>query len=146
MLGAAQELTESYGFRVYAEESRTFDDGVDAIERLAANGDVGDVVVIHLGVNQDTVEPSDLDQMMALLEDVPTVLWITNRLDEEYVYRTNAMIKELPSRYSNARVLDWASVGNNCTGNCFFPADNLHLDGDGREFYAAQIAEAVGLG
>ncbi|CAN5731485.1 N/A [soil metagenome] len=144
MAGAARELTEEYGFRVYAEENRSFDGGVDVIEALAATGDLGDIVVIHLGANQGDIEQSDLDHMMAPLEEVPTVLWVTNRLDEEYVYRTNSLINELPSRYSNARVLNWASVGNDCSGACFYN-DNLHLAGDGREFYADQIAEAVGL-
>ncbi|MBA3984278.1 MAG: acyltransferase family protein [Acidimicrobiia bacterium] len=144
MAGAARELTEEYGFRVYAEESRSFDGGVDVIEALAATGDLGDIVVIHLGANQGDIEQGDLDQMMAPLEEVSTVLWVTNRLDEEYVYRTNSLINELPSRYSNARVLDWASVGNDCSGACFYN-DNLHLAGDGREFYADRIAEAAGL-
>jgi len=145
MLGAARELEEEYGFRVNATKSRTFDGGIDQVEGYAAQGDLGDVVVIHLGANQDTVERDDLDRMMASLEDVPTVVWITNRLDEEYIYRTNALYRELPSRYPNVRVLDWATVGNDCSGECYYN-DNLHLAGDGREFYAAQIAEAVGLG
>jgi len=145
MLGAARELEEEYGFRVNATKSRTFDGGIDQVEGYAAQGDLGDVVVIHLGANQDTVARDDLDRMMDSLEDVPTVVWITNRLDEEYIYRTNALYRELPSRYPNVRVLDWATVGNDCSGECYYN-DNLHLAGDGREFYATQIAEAVGLG
>ncbi len=145
MLGAARELTEGYGVRVSADESRTFDGGIEIIEGYAAQDDLGDVVVIHLGANQDNIDEDDLDRVMSSLEDVPTVLWVTNRLDEDYIYRTNALFRELPERYPNARVLDWAEVGNECAGACFF-GDNLHLDGDGREFYAAKIAEAVGLG
>jgi len=144
MKGAAPALVEDYDFLVYAAESRTFDAGIDVVEALDREGALGDVVVIQLGVNQNPLEQSDVDRMAEALEEVPRVLFVTNRYAKDYVYGQNAMFRALPERYANIEVLDWADVGNSCPGECYY-GDNLHLAPDGMEFYADQIAEALSL-
>ncbi len=112
--------------------------------KVAGQGGLGDVVVIHLGANQDPLDESDLDRMMAALADVPQVLFVTNRLNESYIFEQNALIRTLPSRYSNVTVMDWAEIGNSCPGACF-ASDNLHLNADGADYYADQVMSALGL-
>ncbi|MDQ3177501.1 MAG: acyltransferase family protein [Actinomycetota bacterium] len=144
MKGAAPALVEDYDFLVYAAESRSFDAGIDVVKALDREGALGDVVVIQLGVNQNPLDQSDVDRMAEALEEVPQVLFLTNRFAEDYVYGQNAMFRALPERYANIEVLDWADVGNSCPGECYY-GDNLHLAPDGMEFYADQIADALSL-
>jgi len=143
MLGAASSL-KANGFLVDAKESRSLNSGSEIAEELKEQGGLGDVVVIHLGANQDPLEQSDLDRMMAALADVPQVLFVTNRLNEGYIFEQNALIRTLPSQYSNVTVMDWAELGNGCPGTCF-ASDNLHLSAEGADFYADQVMSALGL-
>jgi hypothetical protein len=140
MLGAAGELT-TRGYTVDAQESRQFSDGRAIVEQLAADGRLGDVVVVHLGTNGN-IEPDDLTAMMDALAEVPQVLLLTIDVDRSWTEGNNALIFDAASTYPNASVLYWADLADSCPGDCF-QSDGFHLRPDGQKYYAELIDGAL---
>lgn len=140
MLGAAGPLKE-LGFTVDAEESRAWVRGIDIVETLGQTDRLPDVLVLHLGTNGPIGE-ARMDQMMAALESVPTVLLLTNAVDREYTSENNRLIFGAADTYPNVRLLDWNGFTNSCPGDCF-ESDGFHLRPDGRNYYAQLIDESI---
>ena len=136
MLGAAGQL-EDAGFTVDAATSRSFVDSVKTVEVLAAQGRLGDVVVVGLG-NNGPITENDMNSAMQALRDVPTVVFLTARVPRPYAEQNSLLIKSLPEDYQNVLVFDWATESETCPGNCFYE-DQFHLRPDGQEFYTNMI-------
>lgn len=143
MLGAAAELAEA-GFTVDATTSRAFADVVDVAESLAAQGRLGDTVVIHVGTN-GPIQPEHLDRVATALSDVPTVVFATISLPASYSYAddNNALIRALPTRWSNVAVLEWDGLVDACPGDCLYD-DEIHLRPDGQAYYAGLVTALAG--
>jgi len=142
MLGAAGPLSE-LGFTVDAEESRAWIRGIDIVERLAQGDRLPDVLVLHLGTN-GPISESRMDQMMAGVADVPTVLLLTNSVDRDYTDDNNRLIFGAAESNANVSVLDWNGWTASCPGDCF-ESDGFHLKPDGRAFYAQLIDESLDI-
>lgn len=143
MVGAAPLLAES-GFTVDALESRTFHDALALAESLRDEQRLGDVVVIHLGVN-GPIDADDVPRLMETLADVPRVLLLTVELDGDWVTANNTLIRDAASTYPNVSLLDWAGLNDSCPGNCFYE-DGIHLRPDGQRYYADLIAAGIDQG
>ena len=144
MLGAAPALQE-LGFTVDATESRAFINGLDAVLTLEQQGRLGDTVVIHLGTN-GPISQSEIDRMMGALSGVPNVIVVLNSLPSSYNYAddNNALIINAAANNPNTTALYWNDLVNTCPGECLYD-DQIHLRPDGQEYYAALIANALGL-
>jgi hypothetical protein len=140
MLGAAEDLVE-LGFVVDATESRQFRDVVDLTASLAADGSLGDVVVIHAATN-GTMQPDDLDEVASNLADVGNVYLVTDALQREWVEPNHELMRTLAASNVNVTVIDWATAAPDCPGDCFYP-DNFHLRPDGQRYYAQLVHEAT---
>jgi hypothetical protein len=107
-----------------------------------AAGELGPVVVIHLGNNLPTSVAGfvhDVDTMMQVLRDVPFVVWMTIQTFEPSRVLVNAELAAATQRYPNLQLLDWnAAVAANphWTGGA-----NPHLSGAGR-IGMAQLIDA----
>jgi peptidoglycan/LPS O-acetylase OafA/YrhL len=141
MLGAAEQLSAA-GFIVDAMESRAFINGLDRVQRLAAEGRLSDVVVVHLGTN-GTVSAAELEAMTAALAHVARVVFVTVKADRPWVPATNERLRALPLRHPNVVVVDWASLAGQCPGHCFYD-DGIHLRPEARAFYTELIIAASG--
>jgi peptidoglycan/LPS O-acetylase OafA/YrhL/lysophospholipase L1-like esterase len=143
MLGAAEKLAMN-GIRVDAVVSRQAGEAVDVIRAYKASGQLGDVVIIHIGTNGEISQ----GVMQALLDELaatPRVLWLTARVDRGWTEANNNLIRGVPTLYPGSMsVLDWNVVGNECVDDCF-ASDGIHLNKNGRIFYANKIAESLGL-
>ncbi len=142
MLGSAERLVER-GFVVDAVQSRQFSAALPDLQAIRDNGFLGSAVVVHLGTNGSFPQAS-LDQMMAILADVPIVVFVTGKADRVWIAGNNEKIRALPAAYSNVTVLDWEVIGPQCPGDCFYD-DQIHLNGAGRTYYADLIARLLGL-
>ncbi|MEM8619732.1 MAG: acyltransferase family protein [Actinomycetota bacterium] len=144
MLGAAPALQE-LGFTVDATESRAFINGLDTVLTLEQQGRLGDTVVIHLGTN-GPISQSEMDRMMAALSGVPNVILVLNSLPASFDYTddNNALIINAAASSPNTTALYWNDLVNTCPGDCLYE-DEIHLRPDGQEYYAALIANALGL-
>ena len=142
MLGAAPALT-SKGAVVDAMVNRQGIQGAEIVEALAANGQLPNVLVIHLGTNGPASQGT-LDRLVAAAADVPYILVLTVRADRNWTADNNQRIRDLEVRYQGqVHLLDWATVSDQCPGNCFY-GDNIHLRPDGQQFYADQVWAAIG--
>jgi len=142
MLGSADRLAAS-GFVVDAVQSRQFSKALPELQAIRDNGFLGSAVVVHLGTNGSFPQDS-LDQMMAILADVPIVVFVTGKADRVWIPGNNEKIRALPAAYPNVTVLDWEAIGPQCPGDCFY-ADEIHLNTAGQTFYADLIARLLGI-
>jgi lysophospholipase L1-like esterase len=141
MLGAAENLA-ARGVVVDAAQSRQMRDYVPTVQALAAQGLLGDVVVVHLGTNGSFSEET-MTAFFDALVSVPRVFVMTIHADRGYTQRNNELIASLPGRYPNVTVIDWSALVASCDGNCLY-ADGIHLPPAGRRFYADLIFQAIG--
>lgn len=141
MLGAAQELTDA-GFKVDASENRSFNDGAQILERLAATGALPDTVVISLA-DSGTIDESDLIRLVQqVLRTSNRVVFVTSTVDREYSADNNELIRALPLDHANVTVLDWATDIADCGQDCLYP-DGMHLRSTGQTFFASKVTDAV---
>ncbi|WP_420452655.1 acyltransferase family protein [Ilumatobacter sp.] len=142
MLGSAARLTER-GVVVDAVVSRQLSASLPQLRAIADNGFLGSAVVIHLGTNGSFPQGS-LEEMMAILADVPAVVLVTGKADRSWIGPNNDLLRAMPERHGNVTVLDWAVLGPLCPGDCFH-ADDIHLDDAGQRYYADLISRLLGL-
>lgn len=140
MLGAATQLRE-LGYVVDAEVSRQFKAGVDIVTYLNDLGVLGNVVIVHLGTNGPTSAPT-LDAFFEQVSEVPLVLVLTTRVDKPWQDANNELIRAVPERWPNVKVLDWHELSKD-QGDWFY-GDNTHLRPAGARAYTELIAQAIG--
>ncbi|WP_040496200.1 acyltransferase family protein, partial [Ilumatobacter nonamiensis] len=142
MLGSAEELS-ARGFVVDAVQSRQFSAALPEFQAIKDRGLFGSAVVVHLGTN-GSFPQSSLDQMMAMLVDVPRVVFVTGKADRGWIAGNNEKLRALPMTYPNVTVLDWEVLGPQCQGDCFYD-DNIHLNGAGQAYYTDLITRILGV-
>jgi hypothetical protein len=141
MLGAADILT-SRGVTVDAVKSRPYRQALEIVNYLKSVNRLGDFVIIHLGTN-NYVDEKTLDEIMAPLADTELVLFLTAHVpDKPWQDPNNALIRALPDRYGNAKVLDWYQIASENLNYLY--RDKVHLNKNGQVFYADLIMQAVG--
>jgi len=141
MLGAAEEL-QARGFQVDALKSRQMINYLPEMVALRDNGTFGSVVVIHLGTN-GSFSQNTLDQMLAILADVPVVLLLTGKANRGWIAGNNEKLRAVPATHPNVTVLDWEVLSASCQGNCFYD-DGIHLTQSGQDNYAGLIGAVLG--
>jgi hypothetical protein len=143
MLGAAPQLTAG-GIRVDAVVSRQGGNLSNVVANYRAQGQLGRIVIIQTGTNGFVMDPV-LDSIMASLpaKDTPLVIFLTVRAPRRWIDPNNARIRALPLRYTNVKVLDWATLSHQIEGQ--FAADGYHLgSGFAKQYYANLIFDAIG--
>ncbi len=141
MLGAAPALT-ARGAVVDADVSRQGKAGVDILAALNAAGLLDNVVVIHLGTN-GPVSQATFDAMLEQTRGVPLVVVLTIKAGRGWTEANNALIRGLPARWPNVKVLDWQVDAAACPGDCFY-GDGIHLTPEGQRYYADLIWRSIG--
>jgi len=139
MLGAAEQM-QAAGFAVDAEESRSFRRGIEIVEALAEQNQLPEELVIHLGTN-GPIGQSEMDEMMALVVDVPRVLLVENDVPRDYEAANNTLIANAASSRTNVGVLYWNGLASSCPGDCIYQ-DGFHLKTSGAEYYTSLVVSA----
>jgi lysophospholipase L1-like esterase len=98
------------------------------------------VVVVHLG-NNGTFSAKQFDEMMTVLEDVPRVIFLTNKVPRKWQVPNNLALVEGVKRYPNAHLVDWNNLSS--THPEYFWNDGIHLRPEGAQIYASLIADVV---
>ncbi|MBK5332197.1 MAG: hypothetical protein JJD93_09515 [Ilumatobacteraceae bacterium] len=138
MLGAKAQL-EAKGFKVDAAESRQGKEVVGVLARLRAAGQLGRIVVIHIGTNGE-VSDETLAAIMANLppDEVTTVWFLKVRANLSWIDGNNARILALPCKYPNVWVGYWGDLVPNISG---MSNDGVHLKtNEAKQQYADLIA------
>jgi peptidoglycan/LPS O-acetylase OafA/YrhL len=139
MLGAKSQL-EAKGFRVNAEESRQGKEVVNVLAGLRAAGQLGRIVVIHIGTNGEVSDETFAGIMASLPPDEVTTVWfLTVRAPNlSWIDGNNSRIIALPCKYPNVWVGYWADFVPNVAG---MSNDGIHLKtNEAKQTYADLIA------
>ena len=131
MLGAASRLQQRLGATGYidADVSRQFGQGVGVARRIREEGQLGEVVVVHLGTNGPP-RASDIDAMMRELAAVPHVLFVTCRMPRRWENEGNNTLRATPGRHPTASIVDWHGFSDGHPD--WFQSDGVHLTPRGR--------------
>jgi peptidoglycan/LPS O-acetylase OafA/YrhL len=141
MLGAASALPYAVGtIAVDAAVSRQVSAGIEVLRAWRDAGNLGQVVIIHLG-NNGTFTAGQFDEIMAIAGD-RTVVFVTLVVPRPWEAGNNEVIRAGVARYGNARLADWASYAGGRAE--YFVSDGIHLTGAGAQAYAYLIASAIG--
>jgi peptidoglycan/LPS O-acetylase OafA/YrhL len=142
MAGAAKQLAD-YGFTVDAKVNRQFLGGVEITAYLGAIKRLGSVVVVHLGTNNGT-DQETLDALVKPLQDVRLVVLLTIHVPERgWQDSTNELIRAMPAKYPNVKVLDWWKIAEEANGG--LSSDGVHLGDAMKKVYADAINKFVAL-
>lgn len=141
MLDAAPFLEKMLpGIVVDGKVGRQMRQAGETVDRLKAQGRLGDRIIIELGTNG----PFNKRQLKSLLQSLGSdkrVLLVNTRVPRQWEAAVNRDIAEVANEFSNAAVVDWysASKGN----NGFFSRDGVHLNSSGSEFYATLLVKTL---
>lgn len=141
MLDAAPFLEKMLpGIVVDGKVGRQMRQAGETVDRLKAQGRLGDRIIIELGTNG----PFNKRQLKSLLQSLGSdkrVLLVNTRVPRQWEAAVNRDIAEVANEFSNAAVVDWysASKGN----NGFFSRDGVHLNRSGSEFYATLLVKTL---
>ncbi len=130
------------GIDVEAAVSRQWSDGLQLLESLKAQGQLGAEVVVGLGTN-GPISAADVDAMMAVLGGASRVVFVNVHVDRPWQDPNNAVLAAAPSRYPNVVVADWADLAAQHPE--WFGADGTHLaiDGPGADALAALVVATL---
>jgi lysophospholipase L1-like esterase len=141
MVGAAPALEAAIPhLRIDAMVSRQVSTALQILQVRKAAGQLGDVVVVHLGTN-GTFTTRQFDEMMVILHDERRVVFVNVKVPRVWEAANNAVLADGVKRYPNTVLVDWNSAGN--AHPEWFWGDGIHLRPDGAAAYAAMIAAAV---
>ncbi|MGZ8733624.1 MAG: acyltransferase family protein, partial [Acidimicrobiia bacterium] len=142
MLGAQGALVARMpNFVVNAAVSRPFGGAVEVARAYRDAGQLGDVVVVHMGTN-GVITGGEFDALMDALRTVKRVVIVNLRVPRRWEGPDNDEIRAGVPRWPNAVMLDWNTQGN--AHPEWFWDDGYHLRPDGAAAYADLIARTAG--
>ena len=141
MLAAAGDLALAIsGIEVDAEVGRPVSTAIDILRALYDAGQLGDVVIVHIG-NNSPFSPSQFDEMMGLMAGVSKVVFVNLKVPRDWEGPNNAVLAEGVARYPNTVLADWYSAS---VDHPEFFLDGVHLRPEGVQAYAQLITAYVG--
>ena len=140
MLGSEGALRATFGdiLQIDAAVSRQFGDAVELAGLLAAAGQLGERVVVHLGTN-GIIRPEQFDALMQALAAVPRVVVLNTNVPRPWEGPVNELLAAAVPTYPNAVLVDWKAISG--AHPEWFIADGVHLTPDGANNYAQVIAQ-----
>lgn len=144
MLGAAPDLKDRFGTDSYvnAEKNRQWRQGIDAVKVFKAQGNLGRVLIVHLG-NNGPGKPSDIDAIMKEVKGISRhVVFVTVRVTKPWQDTVNENIKSAAKRYPKSIVIaNWYRMSEGHRD--WFYSDGTHLTRAGAENYTKLLASSV---
>jgi peptidoglycan/LPS O-acetylase OafA/YrhL len=141
MVGAADELEEKIGeLQIDAKVGRQTKAAIAILRDMRAAGQLGDVVVVHIG-NNSPFKTNQLDELMDVLKDVRNVVIVNLKVPRRWEEPNNALLADLVQRYPNTTLVDWHATGS--AHPELFRGDGIHLRPSGAEKYAELIVEQL---
>lgn len=141
MLIANEELANRFDNAVVdAGKGRQAEDILQTVQARKAAGQLGDVVVIHMGTN-GVIRADQLEQLMATLADVPRVYLLNVKVARPWESLNNDLLASNIHRWPNASLIDWKSVATEHPE--MFYSDGVHLRPGSLNLYVEMIAEHV---
>ena len=120
------------GITVLGEIGRQVTASLALAVELRDSGQLGDVVVVHVG-NNGIVRAEVFDELMQALSGVRRVAVVNVKVPRPWEEPNNAVFAEVVPRYPNAVLLDWKALGD-ANADLFEP-DGVHMNQDGIRLY-----------
>jgi peptidoglycan/LPS O-acetylase OafA/YrhL len=141
MLGAAGELERTIdNLYIDAEIGRQVSTGIEILRAHRDAGQLGEVVIIHLG-NNGGFSARQFDEIMQVLVDVPKVVFVNVKVPRRWEDLNNTVLVEGVEQYTNAVLVDWDTASADHPE--FFWNDGMHVRPEGARVYAGLVAEYV---
>jgi peptidoglycan/LPS O-acetylase OafA/YrhL len=139
MLGAVEGLQKDiHGLTVVdAEVGLQVYAATDTLRYRRSLGQLGDVVIVHLG-NNGTFTKGQFDEIMRTLSGVDRVVFVNVAVPRAWEKPNNEVIAEGVERYPNAVLVDWHSASADRPE--IFYKDGYHLRPGGQRLYADLIS------
>jgi hypothetical protein len=141
MLGAARELQRVMpGLTVDAKVSRHMSAAIETLRqrRQALTGD--QFIIVHIGDN-GFVKPSQFDELLQLVKDVPRVIVLNLKEPRRWEQANNLIIADTVRRYPNAVLIDWRAASSQHPE--YFGPDGIHIGTVGARAYTLLIVEQL---
>jgi peptidoglycan/LPS O-acetylase OafA/YrhL len=135
MLGAVPRLQKDIrGLGVVdAEVGLQVYDALGILRSRRASGQLGRLVIVHLG-NNGTFTRQEFDQIMRVLSGVDKVVFVNVKVPRSWEETNNEVISEGIERYPNAVMVDWYAASANHPE--YFYSDGYHLRPRAQKVYA----------
>src|SRR5215210_3771721 len=142
MLGAVGGLQKDIkGLTVVdAEVGLQLYDAIAILKSRRATGQLGEVVIVHLG-NNGTFTRDEFDQIMRILSGVDKVLFVNVTVPRPWEMPNNEVISEGVERYPNTVLVDWHSASADRPE--LFYSDGYHLRPEGQKIYADLVSSSL---
>jgi hypothetical protein len=139
MLGAVPRLQKDIrGLGVVdAEVGLQVYDAIGILQSRRATGQLGSLVIVHLG-NNGTFTRQEFDQIMHVLSGVDKVVFVNVKVPRSWEEPNNEVISEGVERYPNAVMVDWQAASANHPE--YFYGDGYHLRPKAQKVYANLLA------
>jgi peptidoglycan/LPS O-acetylase OafA/YrhL len=112
-------------------------DAINILKSRRAAGQLGSVVVVHLG-NNGTFTRQEFDQIMRVLSGVDKVVFVNVKVPRSWEAPNNQVISEGVERYPNTVLVDWYSASVNHPE--YFYGDGYHLRPGAQKVYADLVS------
>ena len=126
---------------VSAAKNRQWFELRGVIRELEANGEIGEVVVVHLG-NNGVIDESIVNDSLELLEDVRKVLLVNVRVPRRWENKVNTLLDGAVEEFENTEPVDWYSISN--SNPQYFSRDGVHTIPSGARHYVDAIITTLG--
>ncbi len=113
---------------------------IDILRARRASGQLGDVVIVHIG-NNGIFTAGQFDEMMRVLAGVRRVVFVNVNVPRAWEGPNNEVLAQGTRRYPNAVLVDWYSAS--VYHPEFFVNDGVHLRIKGQRVYADLISERL---
>ena len=141
MLGAAPELARVMGgLAIDAEVGRQTSAAIDLLRARQAAGQLGELVIVHLG-NNGTISAGQFDEMLRVLDGVSLVVVVNVKVPREWEGTNNAVLADGVKRHPNTVLADWHALSSKRPD--LFWDDGIHVRPEGAGAYAGVIAAAM---
>ena len=139
MLGAVRGLQKDIrGLTVVdAEVGLQVYDAIGILKSRRASGQLGNLVVVHLG-NNGTFTKRQFDQIMRILYGVDRVVFVNVSVPRPWEEPNNEVISSGVERYQNAELVDWYSASVNHPE--YFYKDGFHLRPKAQKIYVDLVS------
>lgn len=133
MLAAADLLAERFpGATIDAAVGRTVPEALVILRRWAADGELGDVVLIHIG-NNGPFSVEEFEEMVDLVGPDRTLILINLAVPRDWEGPNNEVIASGAARHGGIPVVNWHAAAESHPGLLW--DDGVHLRPVGAEFY-----------
>ncbi|WP_338753206.1 acyltransferase family protein [Bacillus sp. FJAT-52991] len=141
MLEVAPSLKQKFpDLVVDAKVGRQMSEGIEVVQGMKQQGQLGDVVIIGLGSN-GPLSKTQLTEMVESIGPEKEIILINVRVPRPWERQVNSGLKEVSEKFSNVKLVQWYEASQNKPH--YFATDGVHLTKEGIEVYSSLILDAI---